>query len=754
MIAFVSRLRPRTLNQALGWLLAAVIVPLLLGALALLAVQASQERRLAQGQLTILAQTLVQAVDRELDNGLAQLEVLAASPLVDEQDWSRLRDYAEVVARGKPGSVIGLVGPDGQQLFNTATAWGSAQPNLWKLGEQHREVTWEGRTLPLSSQTLTRQVFATGKVVYSDLYYGLFIKRPTLAISVPVVRNGEVRYALTFSFPPARLEHLIRSAVSASGPRVAVVDRRGLVVASNAAAASRLGDTITPMARPKPGARTYDSTTRDGTAVSGAYAQSERNGFTVRVALPRDDIFSFSRSASAGWLVLVLGALVASVVLAGLLGRRISRPLRELGQAAARGQPPAAVTSGIDEIDVLADALRAAAESERQRREALVLNTQREEAGAALRRADRQKDEFLATLAHELRNPLAPIRSAVELLRRAAPADKTMERARDVIDRQVTHLARMVDDLMDVSRITLGTVHLRQEHLDLAAVASSAADSVRPAAEAAGLTLEQDIAPGPLAVNGDTTRLAQCIVNLLNNAVKFTPRGGNIALKVARRGDVIEVEVTDTGIGIEKASQARIFEPFFQERPSGSQGNSGLGIGLALTRKLVALHGGAIEVASAGPGRGTTFRMELPAAAAEAVVRAPERALAADGEGARVLVVDDNRDAADTLGEMLALSGFEATVEYTGRAAERAVQASRPDAVLLDIGLPDIDGYQVCRRIKTDGNPAPIVIALTGWGQEKDLQRAKLHGFDAHLTKPADPARVIALLKELIGERA
>jgi signal transduction histidine kinase/ActR/RegA family two-component response regulator len=752
LLSIASKFRPHNLNQALGWLLASVIVPLLLGALVLLVAQSRQEREQAQKQLSALAQTLVQAVDRELDHGRAQLEVLAASPVVDAQDWRQLHRFAGDVARRRPGSLIGLAGPDGQQLFNTAMAWGAPQPNLWQLAEQHREVIWEGRPLPLSSQNLTREVFARSQVVYSDLYYGLSIKRPTLAVSVPVVREGQVRFALTLSFPPALLEQLIRSAVSTPGMRIAVVDRRGVVVASNAAAAARVGDRITPISiAPGSSAGNYESQTRDGVPIRGAYAISANNGFLVRVALPRDDVFSFSRSATAGWLALVAGSLAASMLLAGVLGRRLARPLRELGQAARAGEPPGdQARSGIEEIDVLAQALRAGAEAERQRRAELVVSTQRAQAETALRRADRQKDEFLATLSHELRNPLAPIRSAVELIRRCAPSDVRVQRARDIIDRQVAHLTRLVDDLLEVSRITLGTVQLRKEVLDLRDVALSAAESVRPAVEMAGLTMTQQIAGLPVMVDGDATRLAQCIVNLLNNAVKFTPSGGCVTLRVELDGATAGVEVTDNGIGIARASLQRIFEPFVQERMSGSHGNTGLGIGLALTRKLLALHGGMVSARSAGPGQGSTFRIELPVlTAAAAEVREPAVA-AAEGAGARVLVVDDNMDSADMLSEMLTLTGFESTVAYDGQNALREVHRNAPDAVLLDIGLPDMDGYEVCRRIRQGAGKQPIVIALTGWGQQTDREQAQAAGFDAHLTKPAEPERLVALLKKLV----
>jgi signal transduction histidine kinase/CheY-like chemotaxis protein len=246
-------------------------------------------------------------------------------------------------------------------------------------------------------------------------------------------------------------------------------------------------------------------------------------------------------------------------------------------------------------------------------------NYEREEvrvhAEEELRRAGRQKDEFLATLAHELRNPLAPIQTAVELIRLRNPADATVQRARSIIERQVLHLTRLVDDLLDVSRITLGTIDLRLEMVDVGTVTISAIESVKPTLEAAGLTLEQQISqPAPL-VRGDAFRLAQCILNLLNNAVKFTPRAGHIVMRVAQDGPMAVVEVSDTGIGIAPANLERIFEPFMQEHPSGF-GNTGLGIGLALTRKLVTLHGGTIRAASGPPRQGSSFRIELPVAGA------------------------------------------------------------------------------------------------------------------------------------------
>ena len=748
-------IKPKNLNQALGLLLLFVTVPLLLGALALLVSQARHERQLAQTQLTALAQTLLQAVDRELDHGKAQLEVLAASSVIDRRDWRELHAFGRDITRSAPGSLIGLIGPDGGLLVNTAVPWGDPLPNLWNLSQQP-DVLWEGRKLPPSSQNLTRQVVETNQAAYSDLYYGVLIKRPTLALSVPVVRDGRVAYALLLSFPPVRIERLIRASVNTPGLRAAVTDRRSTVVASNAAAASRMGDASTPLPIPAGSfAGTYDSTSRDGTRMHGAYAISAINGFMVRVAMPADELPGVWASLSTGWLLLVAGVVLVSVVLAGSLGKRLARPLRQLGEAARDGQAPEYPPSGIAEIDLLAQALRTGAQAERKRREELVISTQRQQTERELRKADRQKDEFLATLAHELRNPLAPIRTAVELIRQRQPADTVVLRARDVIERQVVHLSRLVDDLLEVSRITMGTIHLRQEPLDLVALAAAVAESAEATVRAAGLSLAMQPAAAPVLVNGDATRLSQCVTNLLNNAVKFTPAGGRITLRVSQEGTLAVAEVIDNGIGISADNLERIFELFVRANPSGSDGHAGLGIGLALTRKLVALHGGAVQASSAGAGQGSRFRIELPLSASPAAGNMP--APAPDNpaaSGARVLVVDDNRDAADMLCEMLALSGFDAAAEYTGGAALRAVDARPPDAVLLDIGLPDMNGYLVCRRIRAmSGLAQPVLLALTGWGQPSDREQAHAAGFDAHLTKPTDPDSLVALLNEKIAAR-
>lgn len=373
---------------------------------------------------------------------------------------------------------------------------------------------------------------------------------------------------------------------------------------------------------------------------------------------------------------------------------------------------------------------------------------------ARLRAADRQKDVFLATLAHELRNPLAPIRTAAGLIRLRAGNDDALRHAGAVVERQVLQLSQLVDDLLDVSRLTRDSIELRRETLDLRHVVEHAIETAQPALTAAGLHLTYRPGDLPLYVFGDALRLGQCATNLLMNAAKFTPYGGRVAVQLVEASGVVRLEVIDSGVGIEPDSLERIFELFVQERPSGLDGHSGLGVGLALTRKLVVLHGGTIVAHSRGRGRGSRFVVELPASMAPLASPVPAEVPAERSTGARLLLIEDNADAADLLAELLGLNGFAVRVAHRGDAGLALAAAEMPDLVLLDIGLPDLDGYEVCRRLRgLPGGAQATVVALTGWGTEHERQRAHQAGCDAHLTKPAAPDVLLAMLDRLLASR-
>jgi PAS domain S-box-containing protein len=374
-----------------------------------------------------------------------------------------------------------------------------------------------------------------------------------------------------------------------------------------------------------------------------------------------------------------------------------------------------------------------------------------------LAEADRRKDEFLATLAHELRNPLAPIANGVQILKRIASPDPLHQRTAEMMERQTRHLVRLVDDLLDVSRITRGKVVLRVETVTLQAVLQGALESSWTARESARLELEVDLPSEPVRVEGDRDRLTQVFSNIISNAAKYTPDGGRVRLSVRQEGDEAIVSVKDTGVGIPADALELVFEMFSQLRGSNT-GDGGLGIGLALVRQLVRLHGGSVEARSEGPGHGSEFIVRLPAkspATAQGLSGGPAADASGDpagaaiaGERRRILVVDDNLDSAESLKALLELGGHEVEQASDGFQALEAVRTFRPAIVFMDIGMPNLDGLEATRRIRDLPLPAqPIIVALTGWGQDADRERSRRYGVDLHLIKPIDPEAVRRVLR-------
>jgi PAS domain S-box-containing protein len=370
-----------------------------------------------------------------------------------------------------------------------------------------------------------------------------------------------------------------------------------------------------------------------------------------------------------------------------------------------------------------------------------------------LRDADRRKDEFLATLAHELRNPLAPIRNALELLRRTDGDTALAEEARSMMGRQLALMVRLIDDLLDVSRISRGKVQLHKQRVELANLIRSALETVRPFLESQGHELAVTLPPQPIFLEADPTRLAQVIANLMNNAAKYTEKGGHIWLTVERQDGEVVVSIRDTGIGITAEHLPHLFEMFSQAQPALERSQGGLGIGLSLVRGLVELHGGTVEAQSDGIGKGSRFIVRLPIENGQApgASQAPavERQVPSTGKR-RILVVEDHRDAADSLATLLRMMGHETYTAYDGLEGVRAAARHRPEVVLLDIGLPKLNGHEAARQIRQQPwGKGVILIALTGWGQEEDKRRAWEAGFDHHMTKPVEPTALEELLTVL-----
>jgi two-component system, sensor histidine kinase len=469
-------------------------------------------------------------------------------------------------------------------------------------------------------------------------------------------------------------------------------------------------------------------------------------------------------------IVVMLGLIVA-LVSSAALQKVITEPLDAMAAVARqvvdhRDYSRRAGSFGRDEIGMVVAAFDNMLDEVQYREKALrETNTalsaevaDRQAAEAALKEADQRKDEFLATLAHELRNPLAPIRHAVRLLEVRDATDAQREWGREVIARQVQRMALLLDDLLDVSRITRGRLELKKDYVGLDALVATAIESARPLIEAKHHTLAVYLPVDPILLEVDPLRISQALSNLLTNAAKYTDSGGSIIVTAVLEPQGLSIKVRDTGIGLSAAVIPHLFEMFSQVDSVIDRAEGGLGIGLALVKGLLALHGGTVAVTSAGVERGSEFTIHLPSSTIvtgrRPVPAATSVITPGAGSGGRILVVDDNRDAADSLAEVLRLFGHEVFVGHCGREALELGARERPDAIVLDIGMPDMTGYEVARRMRREAwGRGVFLLAMTGWGQADDKEQARASGFDQHLTKPVDPDQVERLLADFLKPR-
>ena len=439
-----------------------------------------------------------------------------------------------------------------------------------------------------------------------------------------------------------------------------------------------------------------------------------------------------------GVIVIVMAlSLIGAALVSGWLQEGFTGPILEIARVARevmtrRDFSLRARKTTTDEIGELVDSFNAMLAEAGKRAE-------------QLRDADRRKDEFLATLAHELRNPLAPLRNALEILRLRGDDPQVAAKARDLMQRQLTQMVRLVDDLLDVSRITTGKLEVRKETVVLQNVIRNAVETARPFIDTQRHALDVRLPPEPLEIEADSTRLAQVFSNLLNNAAKYTQPGGRIELEAEREHGNAVVRVRDNGIGIDPRILPQIFDMFVQADRSLERTQAGLGVGLTLARQLVGLHGGTLSAASDGPGRGSTFTVTVPLAQRQALPETPPEARADTGQRHRVLLADDNVDFVTTLAMLLSAGGHEVRVAHDGAQALEVAREFRPEFAFLDIGMPKVNGYEVARRMRDEAARC-VLVAVTGWGQEDDRRRARDAGFDRHLVKPVDPDQIEAIL--------
>ncbi|MBW8829454.1 MAG: response regulator [Burkholderiales bacterium] len=466
------------------------------------------------------------------------------------------------------------------------------------------------------------------------------------------------------------------------------------------------------------------------------------------------------------YLLILAAVMATSLLTAALVSRRlqssVTDPILHVAQVArsvltTRDFSLRAPKTSDDEVGTLVDAFNNMLEEVGKRTEALgqsnnhlsVEMAERRKAEEALRGAARTKDQFLATLAHELRNPLAPITNAVEILRRSCNENPIQQRALQIMSRQVQQMVRLIDDLLDVSRITTGKVLLESGRVDIIGVLNNAVEISSPGIEARKHRLTLDLPPGPIFVEGDSTRLAQVFANLLNNAAKYTDDGGTIVVRMTEDGQDIVVRFSDSGVGIAPEKQDSIFDMFVQVDQSLERGNKGLGVGLTLARQLIELHGGSIAVHSDGLGEGSEFVVRLPRGRVPPAPPESPPAILETLPSHHVLIADDNVDFAASLLSILDSLGQHVTVVHDGFAALEAAGRLRPEYIFLDIGMPGMNGYEVAQRLRRQ--PATcdaVIVAITGWGQEKDRERARDAGFDMHLVKPVAIEHLVKLLRQ------
>jgi signal transduction histidine kinase/CheY-like chemotaxis protein len=605
-------------------------------------------------------------------------------------------------------------------------------------------------------------VVTTGKPAISDLLPNTVDGAPSIAMAVPVKVDGVLRGVLAARLNHEDLSRLLTEQQSGSGGVAAIIDRSERLIAR-----SRDGGKFFGREAPD-----YFKALLRGSARGAASSHSLEGepvltaweklpfGWTVSIGIPRGGyVASFANSiyalAALGFVLLALSVL--GVV---TFSRRVRGELVEISGQTHRlssGERIPMRRFTFRELDDVYTAMREAS----QRVAELVGSLRSSEAVArerlaALEHEDRRKDAFLAMLAHELRNPLAPIRTAAETLRVQPSDPRAIARAREIIARQVMHLSRLVDDLLDVSRITQGKIVLHPILLDLRTVVSVCVHSAEAMAVHRKQTVAWDEPTEPVWVDGDLVRLTQVVDNLLSNAIKFSPMGGQVNVWLETEDGHAVLTVHDQGSGIPTELVDRVFDMFVQGDDSLERTSGGLGLGLTLVRELTRLHGGDVSATSEGRGRGATFTVRLPSS-----TRKPDRLLPTveaaaprlhDSRG-RVLVVDDNHDAAEALAWILEPI-HEVQIAYDGRTAVERAQAFQPDVVLLDIGLPVLNGYQVAEELRK--GPATshcVIIAITGYGQSSDRERALQSGFDFHLVKPAEPTQVLRMIDEALQHR-
>ncbi len=694
---------------------------------------ADHELELFQKRATERARAVMSAVEAEVRGHVSTLDAIA---VFDEIKKGDLRAFhAEMVATlaTQPNwRNLTLLDPEGQQLVNASKAFGGPLPS--------------GADVPI-----THEVVKTGRFAVGNIVVGPVLGVHGIPVRVPVHRDGKIAYVLSAFLKPEVFSHLIAQQELQPGWVIGLIDKEGGFVArfpprplgSKASrefrAASQSGSS-----------GWYRGLTVDGQDTFTAFVVSPSTGWALGQAIPVADIQLASRHAAQQFGAGVLACLLLALGIAYLLGRRVTEPIETIAESAralSAGSvvpppPPVAVTELSDVARALFDASQAVRERE----------VRLERQAAELRAADNAKNEFVAMLSHELRNPLNALTTSSYVLATAGSTDPKVLYARGVIERQTRNMTRLVSDLLDASRLALGKEQLEREPFDLAELVEHVVkewDHGRDSDPARVL-----VSVSSVWVKADRLRMEQVLVNLLDNARKFSPAGTQIRVSTGRQaGDAVMV-VADEGEGLTADLAGRVFDLFVQADQGLDRTRGGMGIGLALVKRIAELHGGAISVQSAGRGQGATFRFSLPATEAPApAVQTPAPGSVAGARPVRILIVEDNEDARESLRMLLESEGHEVLVAGNADEALGRVDAQRPAVALIDIGLPGRDGYEIARAIRSGANGSRMkLIALTGYGQADDQRRATEAGFDRHLTKPVSPPMLFEVVAAVVRE--
>jgi signal transduction histidine kinase len=721
------------LRRRLLLLAVAAIVPLAAtSGLALLAL-AEQQKAQAERAGIEITRALSTAVDAELARSISVLEGISVSPALDAGD---LRRYHQVLRRAletRPDWVtVTLADPGGRQLLNARLAYGE------ELG-------------PLVEPESARRALQTRRPAVGKLSKGPR-GQYGVPVRVPVLRDGNVRYVLTAAVRPAVMVEVLNRQKLPGDWVISVFDAGGARVARSRQHEQYLGQPPAPslLELMRRGGIEASGLTHalEGESIYTAYSRSAESGWTVAIGIPPSVVEAGATRSLAvygGGLLLsvALGILAALVV-----GRRITASmarLRNAAQALGRREPVVPPATSIVEIREVGSALAAAA-GERSRHEAERedLLRREQEARAAAEAASRAKDEFLAMLGHELRNPLGAIANASRLLELPSRSPEAARLALGVLRRQVDHLSRLTDDLLDAGRAVMGKILLERRELELAPLVSRALDTLEGSGRLGAHRVQRELAPD-LWIHADPTRIEQIVANLVGNAVKFTPPGGTIGVSATPSAGGALLAVSDTGIGMPPELCERVFDLFVQGDNGLERSQGGLGIGLTLVRRIAELHGGHALAASDGSGCGSRFTVWLPAIPAPARSAVPAAA-AAPAQPRDIVIVEDNDDAALTLQRLLESAGHRVRVARDGASGLDLLRAEPPQVALIDVGLPRMSGYEVARHLRGSLDDPPLLVALTGYGAPEDRERALAAGFDEHLVKPVDYEALNALL--------